>query len=67
MRGKNVGTVTTRGNIIHLEAENVPLQWEAAVGTPIQGNESGAQLEGIRTAWIGYWSKVTGGVSTMDR
>ena len=24
-----------------------------------------AQLEGIRTAWIGYWSKVTGGVSTM--
>jgi hypothetical protein len=25
-----------------------------------------AQLEGIRTAWIGYWSKVTGGVSTMS-
>jgi hypothetical protein len=25
-----------------------------------------AQLEGIRTAWIGYWSKVTGGVSTME-
>ena len=24
-----------------------------------------AQLEGIGTAWIGYWSKVTGGVSTM--
>ena len=24
-----------------------------------------AQLEGIRTAWIGYWSKITGGVSTM--
>jgi hypothetical protein len=24
------------------------------------------QLEGIRTAWIGYWSKVTGGVSTMS-
>ena len=23
------------------------------------------QLEGIRAAWIGYWSKVTGGVSTM--
>jgi hypothetical protein len=23
------------------------------------------QLEGIRTAWIDYWSKVTGGVSTM--
>jgi hypothetical protein len=25
-----------------------------------------AQLERIRTAWIGYWSKVTGGVSTME-
>jgi hypothetical protein len=25
-----------------------------------------AQLEGIRSAWIGYWSKVTGGVSTME-
>jgi hypothetical protein len=24
-----------------------------------------AQLDGIRTAWIGYWSKITGGVSTM--
>ena len=24
-----------------------------------------AQLEGIRAAWIAYWSKVTGGVSTM--
>jgi hypothetical protein len=23
------------------------------------------QLEGIRQAWIGYWAKVTGGVSTM--
>lgn len=23
------------------------------------------QLEGIGAAWIGYWSKVTGGVSTM--
>ena len=25
-----------------------------------------SQLEGIRKAWIGYWSKVTGGVSTMS-
>ncbi len=25
-----------------------------------------AQLEGIATAWKGYWSKVTGGVSTME-
>ena len=25
-----------------------------------------AQLEGIGAAWIGYWSKVTGGVSTMS-
>jgi hypothetical protein len=25
-----------------------------------------AQLEGIRGAWIGYWTKVTGGVSTMS-
>jgi hypothetical protein len=25
-----------------------------------------AQIEGIRAAWIGYWSKVTGGVSTMS-
>ena len=24
------------------------------------------QLEGIGAAWIGYWSKVTGGVSTMS-
>jgi hypothetical protein len=24
------------------------------------------QLEGIRSAWIAYWSKVTGGVSTMS-
>ena len=24
-----------------------------------------SQLEGIGAAWIGYWSKVTGGVSTM--
>jgi hypothetical protein len=24
------------------------------------------QLEGIRSAWIGYWSKVTGGVSSMS-
>jgi hypothetical protein len=24
------------------------------------------QVEGIRTAWIDYWSKVTGGVSTMS-
>jgi hypothetical protein len=24
------------------------------------------QLEGIATAWKGFWSKVTGGVSTME-
>ena len=64
--GKKIGTVTTRGNIVHLEldadvitqnlfdldkrtlrftpavggfrAENLPLQWDAAVGTALQGN-----------------------------
>jgi len=66
--GKKIGTVTTRGNIVHLEldagaaadhnlfdldkrtirftpapggfrADNLPLQWDAAAGTPLQGNE----------------------------
>ena len=43
----------------------------AMVAVTLKGRQPPAamltQLEGIRTAWIGYWSKVTGGVSTMDR
>ena len=43
----------------------------AMVAVTLKGRQPSAamlaQLEGIRTAWIGYWQKVTGGVSTMDR
>ena len=43
----------------------------AMVAVTLKGRQPSAamlaQLEGIRTAWIGYWSKVTGGVSTMDK
>ena len=30
------------------------------------GDGTFTQLEGIATAWKGYWTKVTGGVSTMS-
>jgi hypothetical protein len=43
----------------------------AMVAVTLKGRQPSAamlaQLEGIRTAWIGYWQKVTGGVSTMDK
>jgi hypothetical protein len=41
----------------------------AVVAVTLNGRRPGAamigQLEGIGAAWIGYWSKVTGGRSTM--
>jgi hypothetical protein len=41
----------------------------AMVAVTVNGRQPSAavltQLEGIRTAWIDYWSKVTGWVSTM--
>ena len=41
----------------------------AIVAVTLHGRQPGAamlsQLEGIRAAWIDYWSKVTGGVATM--
>jgi hypothetical protein len=41
----------------------------AVVAVTLTGQKPGAamlsQLEGIRTAWIGYWAKTTGGVGTM--
>jgi hypothetical protein len=41
----------------------------AMVAVTLKGRQPSAamltQLEGIRTAWIDYWSKVTGGVGTM--
>jgi hypothetical protein len=41
------------------------------VAVTLKGRQPSAamltQLEGIRAAWIAYWAKVTGGVSTMDR
>jgi hypothetical protein len=43
----------------------------AMVAVTLKGRQPSAamltQLEGIRAAWIAYWAKVTGGVSTMDR
>jgi hypothetical protein len=50
--------------------ENSPKAYNTAlVAVTLPGRQPSpamlAQLEGIRTAWIGYWSKVTGGVSTM--
>jgi hypothetical protein len=40
------------------------------VAVTIKGRQLSAamlkQLEGIGAAWVGYWSKVTGGVSTMS-
>lgn len=51
--------------------ENAPKAYNTAlVAVTLQGRHPSdamlAQLEGIRTAWIGYWSKVTGGASTME-
>jgi hypothetical protein len=50
--------------------EDAPKAYNTAlVAVTLRGRQPGAamlnQLEGIRTAWIDYWSKVTGGVSTM--
>ena len=50
--------------------ENAPkAHTTAMVAVTLKGRQPGAamlaQLEGIRTAWIDYWSKVTGGVGTM--
>jgi hypothetical protein len=51
--------------------ENAPKAYNTAlVAVTLHGHQPSAamlsQLEGIRTAWIDYWSKVTGGVSTMS-
>jgi hypothetical protein len=50
--------------------EDAPKAYNTAmVAVTLHGRQPSAamlkQLEGIREAWIGYWSKVTGGVSTM--
>jgi hypothetical protein len=50
--------------------ENAPKAYNTAiVAVTLHGRKPSAamlaQLEGIGAAWIGYWSKVTGGVSTM--
>ena len=50
--------------------ENAPkAHTTAMVAVTLKGRQPSAamlaQLEGIRTAWIDYWSKVTGGVGTM--
>jgi hypothetical protein len=50
--------------------ETAPKAYNTAmVAVTLNGRQPGAamlaQLEGIRTAWIDYWSRVTGGVSTM--
>jgi hypothetical protein len=50
--------------------ENSPKAFNTAmVAVTLHGRKPTAamlgQIEGIRTTWIGYWSKVTGGVSTM--
>jgi hypothetical protein len=51
--------------------ENSPKAYNTAmVVVTLHGRQPSAamlsQLEGIGAAWIGYWSKVTGGVSTME-
>ena len=42
----------------------------AMVAVTLKGRQPSSamlsQLEGIANAWKGYWSKVTGGVSTME-
>jgi hypothetical protein len=50
--------------------ENAPKAYNTAmVAVTLHGRQPSPamldQLEGIRSAWIDYWSKVTGGVSTM--
>jgi hypothetical protein len=50
--------------------ENSPKAYNTAmVAVTLNGQQPSPamlkQLEGISAAWIGYWSKVTGGVSTM--
>ncbi|MGH7469733.1 MAG: hypothetical protein ACRENP_17425 [Longimicrobiales bacterium] len=50
--------------------ENSPKAYNTAmVAVTLHGQQPSTamlnQLEGIRAAWIGYWSRVTGGVSTM--
>ena len=50
--------------------ENSPKAYNTAmVAVTLHGRQPSTamldQIEGIRAAWIGYWSKVTGGVSTM--
>jgi hypothetical protein len=49
--------------------ESPKVQNTAMVSVTIKARKPSAamleQIEGIRTAWIGYWSKVTGGVATM--
>jgi hypothetical protein len=51
--------------------ENSPKAYNTAiVAVTLHGRQPTpamlAQLEGIASAWKGYWSKVTGGVSTME-
>jgi hypothetical protein len=51
--------------------ENSPKDYNTAiVAVTLHGRQSSTamlnQLAAIRAAWIGYWSKVTGGVSTMS-
>jgi hypothetical protein len=51
--------------------ENSPkTQNTAMVAVTVRGHKPSAamlaQIEGIRSAWIGYWSKVTGGVAKME-
>ena len=51
--------------------ENSPKALNTAiVAVTLKGRQPSAtmlsQLEGIGAAWIGYWSKITGGVSTMS-
>jgi hypothetical protein len=51
--------------------ENSPkTQNTAIVAVTLKGRHPSdamlAQLEGIAAAWKGYWSKVTGGVATME-
>src|SRR5262245_8153269 len=51
--------------------ENSPKEYNTAiVAVTLHGRQPSTamlnQLAGIRAAWIGYWSKVTGGVSTMS-
>jgi hypothetical protein len=48
-----------------LTASTVAQQVNTRSNTERGGAAMRAQLEGIRAAWIDYWSEVTGGVSTM--